>query len=63
MQRPSEAKGSVPSDTILRAENIDREIEAILDRMVHDSPFNFRSSEEGDKTASPARRGLPRHEW
>lgn len=63
MKNPLAGLGSVQSTTISRDDSIDREIEAELDRIIHDSPFNFRGNEEGDKTLSQMRRGVPRHEW
>lgn len=63
MKYPRQSVGSVQSSTILRDDTTDREIEAALDKIVHDSPFNFRSSDEGDKTIDQMRRGVPRHEW
>jgi hypothetical protein len=63
MQRPREGAGSVPATTISYPYDVDRTLEAELDNMVHDSRFNFRSNEEGDKTLSQIRRGVPRHEW
>jgi hypothetical protein len=63
MKNPLAGLGSVQPTTIKRNDDIDREIEDELSRIIHDSPFNFRSNEEGDKTLSQARRGVPRHEW
>jgi hypothetical protein len=55
--------GSVQNTTMKRNDDIDRQIEAALDKIVHDSPYNFRTNEEGDKTLGQMRRGVPRHEW
>lgn len=63
MKRPLEGRGSVNPTTIRRNDSIDREIEDELDRIIHDSPYNFRTNEAGDKTLSQMRRGVPRHEW
>jgi hypothetical protein len=63
MKAPLTGLGSVQQTTIFRNDDIDREIEAALDKIVHDSPYNFRTNEEGDKTLSQMRRGVPRHEW
>lgn len=63
MKAPLTGLGSVQKTTIKRNDDIDRQIEAALDKIVHDSPFNFRTNEEGDRTLSQMRRGVPRHEW
>jgi hypothetical protein len=60
---PRQSVGSVQSSTILRNDATDRQLEDALDKIVHDSPFNFRTNEEGDKTLDQMRRGVPRHEW
>lgn len=63
MKNPLAGLGSVQNTTMKRNDDIDRQIEAALDKIVHDSPYNFRTNEEGDKTLSQMRRGVPRHEW
>lgn len=63
MKRPNEGIPVTPPTTIIRADEVDREIEALLDKIVHDSPYNRRSTDEALKTSSPMRQGLPRHEW
>jgi hypothetical protein len=63
MKEPLAGLGSVQNTTMKRNDDIDRQIEAALDKIVHDSPYNFRTNEEGDKTLSQIRRGVPRHEW
>lgn len=63
MKNPRAGLVSVQPTTIKRNDAIDREIEDELSRIIHDSPFNFRTNEEGDKTLDQARRGVPRHEW
>jgi hypothetical protein len=67
MKNPKLAFGSMPDTTITHNSYedrpIDRQIEDELDKIVHDSPFNFQSREQVMKSLSPARNGFPRHEW
>ena len=63
MKYPRQGVGAVTQTTIYRNDDMDREIEEALTKIIHDSPFNFRTNEEGDKTLSQMRRGVPRHEW
>lgn len=52
-----------PPTTIFYPEDVDRELEAALDRIVHDAPKNFKSTEESMRYLDGPSKGLPRHEW
>lgn len=59
----TEGVGGIPPTTIRYPEDVDRELEAELDQIVHDAPTNFKSTEESQRHLDGASKGLPRHEW
>lgn len=59
----TEGVGGIPPTTISYPEDVDRELEAALDKIVLDAPRNFRSTEDAQRYLDGANKGLPRHEW
>lgn len=54
---------TIPGTTIKQNVDNNQEIADELNKIVHDSPFDFKSMDEYDKTGDKVRGGFPRYEW